>query len=1067
MTSATRFSLVVVEGPSPGQQFDLSGSIILGREAASAGGVAIDASTLSRRHARITLEGDRCWIADLNSTNGTFLNGRRLSGKPEPLQPGDRIQLGPTVVLLLQGASPAAEAVAQPRKAPVPATIMGDDLVSARPTTPPQLLIDVPGEASRTLTLTEPAYTLGRSTDNDIVLSSGVVSRHQARLERTPWGYNLLPVDEASNPVLLHGEAIVSPRALHHCDALRIGAFDPAAMVSLTFLSLDEATQAAKIQSVRFGEGNRLQIGRDPANDIVLDAPTVSRFHATIERIGQRFRVRDLRSSNATFLNDQRIEAEAWAKPGDTVRVGSYRFVIAQEAISQFDESGGLHVDAIGLNKRVRKNLNILQNISLTFKPREFIVIVGQSGGGKSTLLDAIAGYRPATDGRVFVNDIDAYRSFDAIRNSIGYVPQRDIIHMELTVYQALDYAARLRMPADTSPEERHLRVMQVLDDLDLTHRKEVQVSGLSGGQQKRVSIGVELLTKPGLFFLDEPTSGLDPGTETALMQLMRRLADQGRTIILVTHATKNVMLADKVVFLARGGHVAWFGPPEEALRYFDRYRSDRERRAGPMDFDQIYAILDNSTLGSAEEWSARFRSDPAHQQYIEQPLAPRLEGLAAPSKPMSAPRPPGGRQTSAWRQFLILSSRNLKILTRDRASLLLMLLAPPLVSMLDVLIAFMMGRRMFDFYDGDIRNLTISFFLLIIFAMFVGGLSQMREIVKEIDIYKRERLVNLKIGPYVLSKVWLAALLAVYQAAAYTIIHYLAYEMPGGALEFLMIFASLALLSMAGMMLGLLTSALAPNANTAPMIVILFIMPQVVLSGALVPLPGAVSAPGATRWAFEALMGITGAGSDVAADPCWQLPDDVRETMSLDDRTARCPCMGLNVLNPASCSVPGIGTFYDPAVDQPEPAAPPPLRDPPAEPVIPPAPAMPADQSDKLAMAEYFGALERYQDDVARIQDLYKAHMKAYQAEADLYEVQAKAYQEERTTWMMTRTGSIEAAEGVLDIFNQDFGWTFIDKSDRSTFLARVGMTWVAQVIIILVLLAGVFVAVKRKDVI
>jgi ABC-type multidrug transport system ATPase subunit len=117
---------------------------------------------------------------------------------------------------------------------------------------------------------------------------------------------------------------------------------------------------------------------------------------------------------------------------------------------------------------------------------------------------------------------------------------------MELTIYQALDYAAQWRMPSDTTKEEREKRVMEVLADLDLTHRKDVQISGLSGGQQKRVSIGVELLTKPGLFFLDEPTSGLDPGTETALMQLMRRLADQGRTIILITHATKNVMLADR-----------------------------------------------------------------------------------------------------------------------------------------------------------------------------------------------------------------------------------------------------------------------------------------------------------------------------------------------------------------------------------------------------------------------------------------------------------------------------------------------------------------------------------------
>jgi ABC-type multidrug transport system ATPase subunit len=222
----------------------------------------------------------------------------------------------------------------------------------------------------------------------------------------------------------------------------------------------------------------------------------------------------------------------------------------------------------------VRKNLNILENISLVFQSHEFIVVVGQSGGGKSTLVDAVAGYRPATPGRVLVNGIDVYRNFDAIRNEIGYVPQRDIIHMELTVYQALDYAARLRMPRDTKKAERHKHIMEVLEDLDLVHRKDVQISDLSGGQQKRVSIGVELLTRPGLFFLDEPTSGLDPGTETAFMHLMRRLADQGRTIVMVTHATKNVMLADKVVFLARGGYLAWFGPPDEALVALGNFKS-------------------------------------------------------------------------------------------------------------------------------------------------------------------------------------------------------------------------------------------------------------------------------------------------------------------------------------------------------------------------------------------------------------------------------------------------------------------------------------------------------------
>ena len=202
------------------------------------------------------------------------------------------------------------------------------------------------------------------------------------------------------------------------------------------------------------------------------------------------------RASRATFGSIHRI----------LIRVGPYKLVMGADSFTRYDESEGLRVDSYHLNKWVRKDLNLLQDISLVFQPREFIVVVGQSGGGKSTLLDAIAGYRPATQGKVFVNGTDVYQNFDAVRNDIGYVPQKDIIHMELTVYQALNFAAQLRMPKDTSKEERHKRIMEVLDELDLTHRKDVQVSGLSGGQQKRVSIGVELLTRPGLFFLDEPT---------------------------------------------------------------------------------------------------------------------------------------------------------------------------------------------------------------------------------------------------------------------------------------------------------------------------------------------------------------------------------------------------------------------------------------------------------------------------------------------------------------------------------------------------------------------------------
>jgi energy-coupling factor transporter ATP-binding protein EcfA2 len=289
-----------------------------------------------------------------------------------------------------------------------------------------------------------------------------------------------------------------------------------------------------------------------------------------------------------------------------------------------------------------------------------------------------------------------------------------------------------------------------VLADLDLTHRKDVQISGLSGGQQKRVSIGVELLTKPGLFFLDEPTSGLDPGTETALMQLMRRLADQGRTIILITHATKNVMLADKVIFLARGGYLAWFGPPDEALAYFDQHRSERDRRSGKIEFDEIYAILDDPSKGKAPDWANRYLQSQAYQDYIAKPLAGKF-AIHSSQQPTVRERPriaANTKQVSALRQFMILSSRNIKILTRDRTALRLMLLAAPIVSLLDVIFSLVLGRAPFDYYDGNMANVMITLFFLAIYGIMVGGMSQMREIVKEQDIYKRERLVNLKILP-------------------------------------------------------------------------------------------------------------------------------------------------------------------------------------------------------------------------------------------------------------------------------------------------------------------------------
>ena len=875
-------------------------------------------------------------------------------------------------------------------------------------------------------------------------------------------------IPEAGNPVLFDGRPLTSPLKLKHGDMLRIGSQDPGLMVTLTYIDLSRAVET-QATPIRFSEKNTILIGRDASNDVVLSSPTVSCYHAQFERVGTRHRLIDLRSTNGTFVNDVRVEGEVWLQPDDVVRIGSFRFVMGEDELGQYDESRGLRVDALDLNKWVRKDLNILKDISLSFKPREFVAVVGQSGGGKSTLVDAIAGYRPATQGVVLVNGTNIYSNFDAIQNEIGYVPQRDIIHYELTVYQALNYAARLRMPSDTGKDERHQRIMQVLEDLDLVERKDTPISRLSGGQIKRVSIGVELLTKPGLFFLDEPTSGLDPGTETAFMHLMRRLADQGRTIVMVTHATKNVMLADKVVFLARGGYVAWFGPPEEALEYFNQYRSEREQRAQEMEFDQIYAILDDPGKGKAQDWAERYMQHPAYQKYIVEPLqSARTLTTKGPKEKQAgkATRVKSRSRVSGFRQFMILSARNIKILSRDRTSLILMLLVPVLVASLDFFLASAMGKQLYDYRIGSATNASVVNFLLAIDCLLVGGFSQMREFVKESDVYKRERLVNLKIFPYVTSKAWVALLFSFYGAAAFMTIRFLAFDIPVTPIIMGLYYISMVVAILAGSISGLLASAISKSPSVAPLIMILLIIPQIVLSGSLVPLSENVTAIASTRWAFQDFAGLTGMGSDIASDPCWKLTKTERDLLTQEQKTIfGCKCMGLAVFDPKSCNFPGLGQFYTTEIDQAAPVEPAALGPEPTEPAIPPAPAPPADQNDKVAMVQYMNALQSYQDDVKVIQDQYRSKIDLYRSQADLYTAQVKDYQIARIAYNSARTKAISSAEAMIKTTVDKIGWAFVDHRIMETLIPWIIKTWTAQLIIIGVYFALILFFIKRKD--
>ena len=858
----------------------------------------------------------------------------------------------------------------------------------------------------QTFQLAKSSVTVGRAPDNMLSLSRDLsVSRHHARVDQTVGGYTLSDLGSVDgtyvNDIKLSPH---SPHPLVENDLIRVGSFEfrfklasaadsqpsstpftDAETEVLTNFGAPPDSSSVPSQQLNLQGRHTLTIGRDPLNGMVISHPVVSRFHAEIKLRQGTYVISDLNSANGTFINGQSVVGQQALRVGDTIRIGPATLIFSpDEVLVQTNEEGNLSLDAIHLNKRIGKTINLLNNLSLSIQAREFVVIAGVSGGGKSTLMDALNGFRPATSGTVLVNGTDLYRNFNAYRTEIGYVPQRDIVHMELTVEQALEFAARLRMPADTSRSERKARVYEVLRDLGLEKRRQVPIQALSGGQIKRVSIGVELLTKPSLFFLDEATSGLDPGTESELMQLLRQLADQGRTILLVTHATENVTLCDQVVFMAQGGNLAYFGPPQQAPEYF-----------GVERFNQIYRKVDQDL--SPEQWQQKYLQAPQFQKYITNRQQAIVQTSASDGSNQFHQPSPGAqvKHISSWRQFLILSQRNLAILLRDRASLVLMLAVAPILSLLDF---FAWPSLVFDVQEGSAKTIVTMLFITTLIAVMVGSISTMREIVKEQDIYRRERIIGLQIIPYILSKVWVGVLLALYQAAMFLLFKVLAIDLPTSPRILLNVYITLVLVTVGGMLMGLLASAIAPNQNVAPLLVLILLVPQILFGGSLLPI-NTLGTPGKvlnqltlTKWPFEALITITGWGQDVAQDPCWALSEQARKKLSDADKV-KCPCLGPSIFQ--DCEFPGIRASYNPAVNQ-------------RAPIKPKAPDQPPPRPPQPSPAELIQ---------------YQVALEAYLEEVSNYQYELDQWLQSYGDWKEQNQGAMGTAEAVISKVNDNYG--------------------------------------------
>lgn len=871
---------------------------------------------VSRKHAELRFEGGRWILYDLNSSYGTFLNGQRIGGA-QPLASGSQVQFGtqgPTVrvIAVEEMAQPAPQQAqnVQPTQFQHSQSLPQSQITaSSSPNQNAPAQLDFIGSAihSAPFKLTKNQIWLGREPSCDIVFESDAVMVSRKHAEITNQSGNYLLTDNNSfNGTLVNGQRIAAQTPIYHSDEIQLGvggpvvkfnsptrvapkgaslagqravapaqiapaaALDPMmesfgsktmvaniGNVSQKISKNDTSAQPTLLMSLTFADKQQLSIGRAENNDIVLDGLQISNAHARLLKTGNGISIEDLNSTNGVYVNGTRVSKQG-IFPGDAVQIGSFLLQIDNAGtIGIFDTRSKTRIDSVNITKEVRDRsgggtIKLLDNVSLSIQPNEFVGLLGPSGAGKSTFMDALNGMRPASGGSVLINNLDLYQHLDSLKQSIGYVPQDDIIHRELTVYRTLYYVAKLRLSGDVSKAEINQIIDEVMDVTGLSERRDVPINQLSGGQRKRVSIAVELITKPSVIFLDEPTSGLDPATEEKIMVLFRQIAESGRTVILTTHAMENVKLFDKIVVLMRG-KLAFYGKPDEALKHL-----------GASSFKEVYDKLEapieaklkmgggnrnQVTEAVAEEWKQKFIQTPQYRANVHEPLKQLGSVQSSGVKKKS-----GLGLFGAIRQFMTLSRRYWEVLFRDKLTLFILFIQAPIIAFLVYLVM------------GEDQPRDFSYFVLSLVAVWFGTSVSAREIIRERPVYNRERMVNLGLLPYVLSKLFILGIIVGVQCLFLFVplkLMDLAGLMPmPGELLGIPQFWVMLLTAGVGIALGLLISALVKTSEMATSLVPLILIPQILFSG-LVGIPSGLNKVAGlampATWAFDSMKRFSG----------------------------------------------------------------------------------------------------------------------------------------------------------------------------------------------------------------
>ena len=553
-------------------------------------------------------------------------------------------------------------------------------------------------------------------------------------------------------------------------------------------------------------------IGRSTDNDIVIQDVLASRHHAFLTQTPLGSEIRDAHSVNGTFVNGVRV-GSAILTEGDVVTIGNVDLVFTRDTLVRRIEAatrtGGLEVNAVCFT--VEHGKQLLDHISLTARPGTLTAIIGGSGAGKTTLSRLIAGYTCPTSGTVTFEGHNIHAEYASMRSRVGMVPQDDVVHRQLTVNQALGYAAELRLPPDTSKADREQVVAQVLEELELTKHADTRVDKLSGGQRKRASVALELLTGPSLLILDEPTSGLDPALDRQVMMMLRQLADAGRVVLVVTHSVAYLDICDQILLLAPGGKTAFLGPTTQI-----------SAAMGTTNWADLFAKVG----ADPDEANRRFLAEN------RPPPTPPSE-----SRPADLGEPV---HTNVLRQFSTIARRQVRLVISDRGYTVFLALLPFLIGILSTTVRGKTGYGMGDPLSNSPNQPDQILVMLIVGAVFMGTALTIRDLVGERPIFRREQAVGLSTGAYLAAKIAVFSSFAIVQAAIATTISVVRWHQPLAKAVMLgnssfELFVDVAACCVASALLGLALSAIAKSQDQIMPLLVVAIMSQLVFCGGLI----------------------------------------------------------------------------------------------------------------------------------------------------------------------------------------------------------------------------------------